>query len=340
MSKLSKVEDLNFLKTKTCVLKVNIHCEGCKKKVKKLLQKIDGVYTIAIDTEQGKVTVTGNVDPSTLIKKLRKSGKHAEIWAAKKNSNIESHHHLPKLPIDAAKGQKNSFNNSETKDQKMKILQEELMKMKLPFTKDEKSVKFSAPNQGFDSGNESDDSFDDEDDYFDETDVSVDETDDYKSDLKAMNSATKGIVIAKKGFDGDVHSKGNTGNTNGGGGTPHEAKNGSNKGNNNGDGNNNGHKQGNGGKNSSGLVGIPMAAGAVPAGYYNRGMAASAAPMATPVAGGPVNPHQQQYMTEMMQQQRMMMNGHPMAYGYPMPASNAYASYFSDENTSGSCRIM
>ncbi|KAL0919795.1 hypothetical protein M5K25_011914 [Dendrobium thyrsiflorum] len=326
MSKLSKVEDLNFLKTKTCVLKVNIHCEGCKKKVKKLLQKIDGVYTIAIDTEQGKVTVTGNIDPSTLIKKLRKSGKHAEIWAAKKNSNIESHHHLPKLPIDEAKGHKNSFNNSETKDQKMQLLQKELMKMKLPFTKDEKSVKFSAPNQYFDGGNESDDSFDDEDDCFDETDVSDDEIDDYKSDLKAMNSATKGIVIAKKGFDGDVHSKGNSGiNTNSGGGT-HEAKNGSNKGNNNGDGN---HKQGNGG--------IPMAAGAVPAGYYNRGMAA---PMAAPVAGGSVNPYQQQYMTEMMKQQRMMMNGYPMAYGNPMPASNAYASYFSDENTSGSCRIM
>jgi copper chaperone CopZ len=26
----------------TCVLKVNIHCDGCQKKVKKLLQKIDG----------------------------------------------------------------------------------------------------------------------------------------------------------------------------------------------------------------------------------------------------------------------------------------------------------
>ncbi|KAH0461981.1 hypothetical protein IEQ34_009556 [Dendrobium chrysotoxum] len=339
MSKLSKVEDLNFLKTKTCVLKVNIHCEGCKKKVKKLLQKIDGVYTIAIDTEQGKVTVTGNVDPSTLIKKLRKSGKHAEIWAAKKNSNIESHHHLPKLPIDEANGEKNSFNNLETKDKKMQLLQKELMKMKLPFTKDEKSVKFSAPNQVFDGGNESDDSLDDEDDYFDETDVSDDEIDDYKSDLKAMNSATKGIVIAKKGFDGDVHSNGNSGSKNGGGGT-HEANNGSNKGNNNGDGNNKGDKQGNGGKNSSGQVGIPMAAGAVPAGYYNRGIAAAAAPMASPVAGGPVNPYQQQYMTDMMQQQRMMMNGYPMANGYPMPASNAYASYFSDENTSGSCRIM
>jgi hypothetical protein len=26
----------------TCVLKVNIHCDGCEKKVKKILHKIDG----------------------------------------------------------------------------------------------------------------------------------------------------------------------------------------------------------------------------------------------------------------------------------------------------------
>ncbi|KAI5650595.1 hypothetical protein M9H77_36600 [Catharanthus roseus] len=71
-----------FLKIQTCVLKVNIHCDGCKHKVKKILQKIDGVYTTQIDSEQGKVTVSGNVDPDTLIKKLAKSGKHAEIWGA------------------------------------------------------------------------------------------------------------------------------------------------------------------------------------------------------------------------------------------------------------------
>jgi copper chaperone CopZ len=30
---------MNF---QTCVLKVNIHCDGCEKKVKKILHKIDG----------------------------------------------------------------------------------------------------------------------------------------------------------------------------------------------------------------------------------------------------------------------------------------------------------
>lgn len=30
----------------TCVLKVNIHCDGCKQEVKKILQKIDGNFPL------------------------------------------------------------------------------------------------------------------------------------------------------------------------------------------------------------------------------------------------------------------------------------------------------
>ncbi|KAK9945548.1 hypothetical protein M0R45_011058 [Rubus argutus] len=76
------------LKYQTWVLKVSIHCEGCKKKVKKVLQSIEGVYTITIDSQQHKVTVTGNVEAETLLKKLLRSGKHAELWPeTKKGKN-------------------------------------------------------------------------------------------------------------------------------------------------------------------------------------------------------------------------------------------------------------
>ncbi|GLT94900.1 hypothetical protein SLE2022_126120 [Rubroshorea leprosula] len=71
------------LKYKTWVLKVSIHCEGCKKKVKKILTNIEGVYTTDIDLRQHKVTVIGNVDADTLIKKLVKAGRHAELWPEK-----------------------------------------------------------------------------------------------------------------------------------------------------------------------------------------------------------------------------------------------------------------
>nr|XP_043637823.1 heavy metal-associated isoprenylated plant protein 32-like [Erigeron canadensis] len=64
----------------TCVLKVNIHCDGCKQKVRKVLTNIKGVHGVKIESEQGKVLVSGNVDKQILLKKLSKSGKHAEIW--------------------------------------------------------------------------------------------------------------------------------------------------------------------------------------------------------------------------------------------------------------------
>jgi copper chaperone CopZ len=69
-------EPLNY---KTWVLKVSIHCEGCKRKVKKILASIHGVYMTDIDLKQQQVTVTGTVDADTLINKLVKTGKHAVL---------------------------------------------------------------------------------------------------------------------------------------------------------------------------------------------------------------------------------------------------------------------
>ncbi|KAI3783158.1 hypothetical protein L2E82_13222 [Cichorium intybus] len=63
----------------TWILRVYIHCEGCKKKVFKVLQSIDGVYKTEIDSVQHKAIVTGSVDGDTLVQKLLKAGKHAEV---------------------------------------------------------------------------------------------------------------------------------------------------------------------------------------------------------------------------------------------------------------------
>ncbi|XP_057439296.1 heavy metal-associated isoprenylated plant protein 36-like [Lotus japonicus] len=81
------------LKYQTWVLKVLIHCDGCTKRVKKILQGIDGVYTTEIDPRQHKVIVTGNVDAETLIRRLTRSGKSVELWpelpAEKKDKKLE-----------------------------------------------------------------------------------------------------------------------------------------------------------------------------------------------------------------------------------------------------------
>ncbi|XP_025676728.1 heavy metal-associated isoprenylated plant protein 37 [Arachis hypogaea] len=83
---MTKEEDFKLLKIQTCVLKVNIHCDGCKQKVKKLLQRIEGVYQVQIDADQQKVTVSGSVDAATLIKKLVRAGKYAEPWSQQKTN--------------------------------------------------------------------------------------------------------------------------------------------------------------------------------------------------------------------------------------------------------------
>ncbi|XP_059647099.1 heavy metal-associated isoprenylated plant protein 35-like [Cornus florida] len=83
MASVPVEESSEPLKYQTWVLKVSIHCDGCKRKVKKVLQSIDGVYTTTIDSQQHKVTVTGNIDAATLIRKLARTGKHAEIWPEK-----------------------------------------------------------------------------------------------------------------------------------------------------------------------------------------------------------------------------------------------------------------
>ncbi|XWS76536.1 hypothetical protein CRYUN_Cryun01aG0185100 [Craigia yunnanensis] len=82
-TKAADQDAAGVLKYKTWVLKVLIHCQGCNKKVKKVLQAIDGVYETTIDSQQHKVTVTGCVDSETLIKKLTKSGKYVELWPEK-----------------------------------------------------------------------------------------------------------------------------------------------------------------------------------------------------------------------------------------------------------------
>ncbi|KAG0500119.1 hypothetical protein HPP92_000191 [Vanilla planifolia] len=94
---MTKAEDFKLLKVQTIVLKVNIHCNGCKNKVKKLLQRIDGVYKVSIDSESQKVTVSGNVDPAFLIKRLVRSGKHAELFDQK--SINQNNSWKPSLPI-------------------------------------------------------------------------------------------------------------------------------------------------------------------------------------------------------------------------------------------------
>ncbi|GFP90778.1 copper transport protein atx1, partial [Phtheirospermum japonicum] len=50
----------------TVVLKLDLHCEGCSKKVRRSINHLEGVEKVKADCDAKKLTVTGNVDPTWL----------------------------------------------------------------------------------------------------------------------------------------------------------------------------------------------------------------------------------------------------------------------------------
>ncbi|KAH7856195.1 hypothetical protein Vadar_033814 [Vaccinium darrowii] len=61
----------------TVVLKIRLHCEGCIRKIKRIISKITGVNSVAVDEQKDLVTVTGTMDTKELApylkEKLRRS---------------------------------------------------------------------------------------------------------------------------------------------------------------------------------------------------------------------------------------------------------------------------
>ncbi|KAH9316826.1 hypothetical protein KI387_044564, partial [Taxus chinensis] len=56
------------------VLRSEINCEKCKRKVLKAIAEIHGVDSVSIDLKAQKIIVIGDADPVVLTRKLRKSG--------------------------------------------------------------------------------------------------------------------------------------------------------------------------------------------------------------------------------------------------------------------------
>ncbi|GER44635.1 heavy metal transport/detoxification superfamily protein [Striga asiatica] len=132
---MTKDEDFKLLKIQTCALRVNIHCDGCKEKVKKILQRIEGVYKVNIDVEQQRVTISGIIESNALIKKLIRAGKHAEPWSQKPSQNHKQKSNCTKLDDNNKKMPKNNNMNAE---KPMKNLESSLKpQQKFPFITEE-----------------------------------------------------------------------------------------------------------------------------------------------------------------------------------------------------------
>ncbi|TQD82023.1 hypothetical protein C1H46_032422, partial [Malus baccata] len=71
-------------------LLVHMDCEGCEKRIRKAISKIEGkisflihhfcVDSLEIDMDTQKVTVTGYVDQRKVLKVVRRTGRRAEFW--------------------------------------------------------------------------------------------------------------------------------------------------------------------------------------------------------------------------------------------------------------------
>jgi len=114
---MTEQEDFNRSIIQSWILKIHCSCMGCKKKVKKVLRNIDGVYTVTIDVAEQKVTVTGNVaSADVLLEKLLASGKRAELWPVAPNEH-QKEAKTQKQPEHAAMAQNKHEKEAKTQKQ-------------------------------------------------------------------------------------------------------------------------------------------------------------------------------------------------------------------------------
>ncbi|XP_021727300.1 heavy metal-associated isoprenylated plant protein 20-like [Chenopodium quinoa] len=79
-------DDVTFPKRKkrkpmqTVEIKVKMDCDGCERRVRNAVTKIKGVKSVDVNRKQSKVSVTGNVEPKKVLKKVKNTGKRAEFW--------------------------------------------------------------------------------------------------------------------------------------------------------------------------------------------------------------------------------------------------------------------
>ncbi|XP_021722721.1 heavy metal-associated isoprenylated plant protein 6-like isoform X1 [Chenopodium quinoa] len=70
----------------TVVLKFDMHCEGCAKKVRRSIKNFNGVESIKTDCSAGKLTVVGKVDPVKIKERVEeKTKKKVELLSFQPN---------------------------------------------------------------------------------------------------------------------------------------------------------------------------------------------------------------------------------------------------------------
>ncbi|KAL5560438.1 hypothetical protein UlMin_036649 [Ulmus minor] len=60
-------------------IKVTVNCEICKQNIFKAISKLTGIDQAQVNAEKGTLAVIGDVDPTLIVKQVRKTGKVAVI---------------------------------------------------------------------------------------------------------------------------------------------------------------------------------------------------------------------------------------------------------------------
>lgn len=103
------------------------------------------MYKVSIDAEQQKVTVSGSVDAATLINKLTKSGKHAQLWSQninqthnqnqinKQNNKIQHHKQKQNNMINMNNGsvEIHDYMDDDEQESEFRVLKERANKFNL-----------------------------------------------------------------------------------------------------------------------------------------------------------------------------------------------------------------
>ncbi|KAH7427686.1 hypothetical protein KP509_10G055100 [Ceratopteris richardii] len=80
---------------KVITVEAFIHCQGCARRIKKTLSKLEGVNTFHVDTDQHKVTVVGCLTEDEVLQSVRKGIKGTGLWPAARDDKPVSQNPVP-----------------------------------------------------------------------------------------------------------------------------------------------------------------------------------------------------------------------------------------------------